>query len=657
MIKIFRALAFVKLLLAADDDKTTMCGPIDGEEPVVRRLSIDSDDKTMMLTVDKDIKTNQAKAEEKIPRKQLKVNDSNCTIVQLSIDGEKRRNRMQRHDSDGFPIDDRDSYSESFRLMKESSDLEDLEKNKNSYRYTEDYYGNAEYCVMSKENFDMLTGLEQAPLSAGRDNKVVVKLDCLYKDINPRKCIDYVIFYSSEKRKISMKEKVFLGTVIYAQRYSVDDEHREILIDNLLSLYIKGTILSRSINFHDKLYKETSGNTKDKRWCPRAKNEMVLIEKFMKTVFKKVLNIIGVSFSIEGANLKMHPHDNRDIDNWHENRETRLKMKVEDFDGYKNVIMERLPIKFYSRDDGYIILTFIGLIRSGEHVISAECREWVDNKDFKNAICLVNTNDNLVGITELDKPINIDSMIGEIKGQLRYVEVEFHHCNSQDSFAFMHGLKKDVEMKIVINDPDVVIEKWLSSISRINSGVKSLKVEIFCGEHYRASKEIMRCIAHSPKIVELKFNNMHESLEAFLVNHFKGLKDQLKGKLKALAVSDIGNLSNSEISDDLLSDLNIEVLRVISVNEGEAANLDQLVDRKIITKYGFKYLFFTWLSRYSMPKVIALKNRLEAMNFLQWPIIVTMIKSNEACDMHNKSEDYWNIESRRFYEVTVNNKE
>jgi len=76
------------------------------------------------------------------------------------------------------------------------------------------------------------------------------------------------------------------------------------------------------------------------------------------------------------------------------------------------------------------------MIRTGKHVISAKCEDWMprnqikknylekdcDLRDLRDVISLVNTNRNLAGIAEFNS--SIDELLGGVKDQLRYIEFQ-----------------------------------------------------------------------------------------------------------------------------------------------------------------------------------------------------------------------------------------
>jgi len=509
----------------------------------------------------------------------------------------------------------------------------------------------------------MFSKLKKAPikLNANEKNKVVLELEYLYDGDNPRMWIDYIVHYSSEKKEEEVGKNVFLGVAIYSQRYGLRSKHGETLVDNLFRLYIKPTILNDKISFHDEIYKMDDGNLRDER-------ELLLLEEFMKIVFKKALDIFGISYSIEHDTLKVFANNSCKLDDWCRRRDAQQRISSEDPVDFKNVIMERLPIGSNAKSDGYILLALIGMIRSGEHIISAECGKWFKDNNFQKVIHLVNTNKNLTGVTELEccmgpctgstRYMNLNEIFGEVKWQLRYLEILIEHYPefNNSAISFINSLNNIVDLRLILKGaPDTAINSWLLNVPRVR-GIEGLEVEIMDGNQYLAVQGVVRSIASNSRVNELRMHDTGESLESFLVNHYRHLNGNSKNKLKALEVSGVGNLGNSMITSDLLSDLSLERLHVDIKECNDMAGLNQLVDKGIITRAGFKYLIISGesldasLHRECFSKITELRNTLQKMKLMQWPTVVTSIEPTGI-----ENEDYVQI-AASFYKLHLNSK-
>jgi len=505
-----------------------------------------------------------------------------------------------------------DAKSENLQVGKERLDLETL-RNPDVYQHTEEYPGEC-YCVISEKHLELLSGLERTNLDAGKEGCVVVKLERLFRSVNPRKWLDWVIFYSNGKKKRLMEKEEFIGTAIYAQRYiTANTDGEKTLFDNLFNLFIKNAILDKGIGdkstFYSDIYAASNDNEK----------ALLLLEDFMKTVFKKVLVGLGMEFSIDGEDLNIYPSDRDcDINDCCDKRD-ELKLNNRDSIAFKNVIMKRLPA-IKSRIYGYILLTLIGTIRTGKHIISAECEDWMlrhrikKDSTLRDAINLVNTNRNLVGITEFKNSINmenINELLGDVKEQLRYFEFRFGDNDSRVAkmVEFIEGLS-DVELKAAVYNAVPAISKWLSKISQANN-ISSLSIKILNASYYQNT---LKALLDSDKVERLELFCYGMTLERFLLNIYKPLmtgegksrSDNCKNKLKIVAVTNLGNLSSDVISDELLGDLGLERL-FVSIDHKKDIDLSSLVKRGIITRKGFRYLMINNVNERSIQSVVDLK--------------------------------------------------
>jgi len=482
-------------------------------------------------------------------------------------------------------------------------------------RCIEDSSENTEYCVMPMRYFDILPGLRKADFDTGKEDEVVARLDCLY-DGDPEKWINQVIIYSSEKKEGAMERDVFLGVAIYAQYYQIHRKWKDTLIDNLFELYIKRAILDNPEGFYNMIYQEGNKN-------PRDETECSLLESLMEEVLLKVIIILDIPFSINDRDLKMHViNDYCTAYDWCKRISSCLACVDNNGpDTFKNVVMEKPPMpktcNANDDDNRIILLTLIGMIRSGKHTISAECRKWFgDENGFKRVIDLVNTNKNLTGVTGLSSVMNLEEIFGGIKEQLRYLEIEFGHGNifNNEAMSFVKSLKS-VEIKVTFCDHDaLMIRELVDGTGDIR--IKNLKM--MSGAECLADQEIMKLIAESEKVENLEFDNTNESLEAFLLNHFKLVAGKM---LKRLAVHDLGDLDNKEILATTPFDLKIERLDVkLKENNDSLFNVQRLI--KIITRNKFKYIFFTNLSKEYTPKIVRTVEKLKWVNLEPLPAII-----------------------------------
>jgi len=481
------------------------------------------------------------------------------------------------------------------------------------YRYTEDYSTEDDYyCLIPKEYYDMLPGMDGAALA---NDRVIVELEHLYTDDDdPRKWIDCVINYSSKRKDGPQIDKnVFLGTAIYAQYYRMQGEQLETLIDNLFRLYIRKAILNEPEGFHSKIYQKTDMNPRNTNF--RDEIERLLLEKFMKNVLAKFSGELGIPMSVKGYDLKMHAHEEFcTVDELYERRNSSFKNVVHPF---KNVVMERLPIKrSASASDKIILLTLIGLIRSGRHTISAECRKWFVDKDLGRVIKLVNTNQNLAGVTELDSSMNLRKIFGNPRdnsvSQLRYLEIQFAHDAGSNNRAidFIRSLG-EVKMKIAIQHYDSSLIKRILGIPNV---IHIKKLLVRNGAKCLTDRDTIGLIADSENVEALELWNCGLSLEEFLAKHY----EQLRDKLKVLKVAGVGDLRSSALTE-LLGDLALERLEIRMVNEDtdKIDDMSQLGD--IIAKGGFKWLVLSNVSDQNMQRIADLKRQIGER---EWPVVI-----------------------------------
>jgi len=608
MIRILKVTAIcMKLLLAADSNQRTVIRAGDGDD------DNDDDGQTMVRAPIDDKK--HKKMYKKI---QIDNDDENATMVQTPAG--KQTEDIDSIIESGMSLKNLQVGNEHIELMKlRSSDV---------YQHTEEYPGDECYCVISEKHLELFPGLERTYLDAGRKEAAVVKLERLFGNVNPRKWLDWVICYSGGEKMQPIRKEEFIGTAIYAQRYiKANTEGEKTLIDNMFNLFVKGAILDKKIDSRSTFYSDIYADSNDNE------KALFLLEDFMKTVVKKVLADLGVEFSIDGENLNIYQTDKDcDINNYC-NKKNELKVNNRDSTAFKNVIMKRLPA-IKSKDYRYILLTLIGMIRTGKNIISAKCEAWMPRNqikknylkkdcDLRDVISLVNTNRNLVGIAEFINSAdmdNVNELLGDVKEQLRYFEFQLGGGDSKVAkmAELIKGLS-DVELKVAVYDPLPAIRRWLLKIPHF-SNIKNLSIKILDASYYQ---DTLKDILESENVKRLELFCYDMTLEKFLLSIYRPLmtgEGNLRSKLKMVAVTNLGNLSSEVISDELLGDLGLERL-IVSIDRKKDIDLSNLVRRGIITRNGFRYLVIGHVNEKNIQCVVNLKRLMGGKR--EWPVLFT----------------------------------
>jgi len=558
----------------------------------------------------------------------LAANSDQRTVIAVDNDKTMAESPMGKKIEDAKPG--------NLQTRSEHQDLETL-RNPDVYEHTEEYPDDECYCVIAEKHLKLLSGLERTELDSGKEGKAVVRLERLFGSENPRKWLDWVIFYSSGKKTLKMEKREFLGTAIYAQRYIAANTNREkILFDNLFDLFLGNAILSKIMIKNSTFYSDIHAIDIDEN----DERGMLLLEDFMKTVLKKVLVGLGIEFSIDKEDLNIYPSDRDcDINDYCDKRDD-LKVTNKDSTAasFKNVIMKRVP-PIKSRRFGCILLTLIGMIRSGKHVISARCGDWVprDHKEenyarrgygLMDAISLVDTNRNLVGITEFINSAdmdNVNELLGDVKEQLRYFEFQLGGGDNKVAkmAEFIEGLS-DVELKVAVYDPLPAINKWLLNVQQA-SNIKNLSIKIIDASYYQ---DALKSLLESENVRRLELFCYDMTLEKFLMGIYKPLTTgegkssnvNLRSKLKTLAVTNLGNLSSEMISDELLGDLGLERL-LVSIDHKKDIDLSNLVKRGITTGDRLRYLVIASVSEKNIQSAVDLKRLMGGGR--EWPVLLT----------------------------------
>jgi len=186
---------------------------------------------------------------------------------------------------------------------------------------------------------------------------------------------------------------------------------------------------------------------------------------------------------------------------------------------------------------------------------------------------------------------------------------------------FIEGLS-DVELKVSIYNPVPTVKKWLSNVQHA-SNIKNLSITILKTGYYQ---DTLKDILESENVKRLELFCYDMTLEEFLVKislmtgEGKLSSDNLRSKLKTLAVTYLGNLSSEVISDELLGDLGLERL-IVSIDRKKDIDLSNLVRRGIITRNGFRYLVIGHVNEKNIQCVVNLKRLMGGKR--EWPVLFT----------------------------------
>jgi len=491
----------------------------------------------------------------------------------------------------------------------------------------------------------------------------IVELKYLCGSDSPRKWIEHVIFYSLEKRALKMSTDVFIGVALYSQYYDVTGKHRDLLIDNLFELYIRRKILNTPtrhvfssmkrtlFGVEDSLYSKIyTSNGKDLR----NGRELALLEGMMKMVLLEILRRYGLPFSYESGtgNLRIYEEDPYSIEC--NRRESVI--------AFSNVVMDRAPTDRVVDDrKRKILLTLIGMVRTGKNIVSVGCRDWFSG-DFRRVIKLVNPNRNLVGVAELDSGMDFDKLLGGFRGQLRYLGIEFmsddgnyndyddNYNDYEKIFEFINSLENRIAIDATFREVSSVgstIQTLLDS-RKVKDILKLQLLSPWSESEFNSLKSSLG----NPKIHELELHNSRMSLEGFLLNEdFRAFRD----RVRVLEVSSVGSI-DGRITDADLAGLRIERLCINKRNKGgeEVMNLGQLVDRDIITGRHFKYLVFSSIHSKNGSEIVYSKNVSEIVDLRNmlgkrtWPVILTSFEPPGTANV-----DYSRVCRGYLYELHV----
>jgi len=478
-----------------------------------------------------------------------------------------------------------------------------------------------------------------------RSEKWTEYMTQLFESKSPGKWLDYVIFYALEKRTRRMSTNVFLGVAIYSEFYGVYGEYRDTLLKNLFDLYIKRSILDDPEGFYNSIY-TTSGKREDLR----DELELELLENVMKAILLKVLNMLGIPCSVDRENISLRIYQQIpfNLDGFYSKRARRL-VGANEYATFRNVIMEKVPSKTIGDDYKKILLTLIGMVRRGKNIITASCRDWVMDRDFSQFLRLVNTNKNLVGVTELYSGWNLEGMLGGIKGQLRYLEINFgSEANRYDEVIEFINSLNGIKLKTSLYSIHLGAETLGALLaSRGVGGIIRLKV---LNVYDRLNDPVTLNTLSNPKIVGLELFDCNMSLDEFLLNE---RFIPFKSKVRALEMPSIGNL-DERITDANLESLRLERLYIFRAypEEGvmnlgqpvDVMNLDQLVRMGVITRKGFRYLVFKNINYNNMQGVVDLRYRLGERG---WPVILTDFEPPGSTE----NVDYTRACKKRYFEL------
>jgi len=513
-----------------------------------------------------------------------------------------------------------------------------------------------EYRIIEEKYFRMFETLfrryEPYKYKCAEEGKRVIELRYLFENgrvvrdgkahsfrgKSPGKWLDYVIFYALEKRHVEIEEDdIFVGVAIYSEFYKVCGKHRDTLFKNLLNLYIKKRILSGKDSFYSSIY---TSNGKDLR----DGQELSLLEELMKAMLLKVLKILDIPCSVdrEGINLRIYEQMPRELDGFFSKRGDNHLVVGSDIHRelvtFRNVVMEREPSEIISSDYKKILLTLIGMVRSGKNIITAECRHWVEKSDFNEFLRLVNPNRNLVGVTGLHSNMNLEGMLGGIKGQFEYLEIEFGaivslHPKAIEFIKSLNGITLKVSLSLYYSGT-----KTMNALLASQGVGRVSNLRIHDMHNYPNTVDDL-IMLKNPKINGLELYGSKMSLEGFLLN---GDFRMLRNKVRVLEVTGIGRIDERIVD---LESLKLERLQIDHENENAVLNLDQLVRKGIVTRDGFRYLVFRHIrSPKNELEIVDLRYRLGEREL---PVMIMNFKP-PGC---TENVDYSRVCKRRYYEL------
>jgi len=564
--------------------------------------------------------------------------------------------------------------------------------------------GDREYRIMEEKYFRMFEMMfrrcEPYKYKCAEEGKRVIDLRYLhdngravedgkaysFRGKSPGKWLDYVIFYALDKRTGRMSTDIFLGVAIYSEFYKVCGKYRDTLFNNLFNLYIRRSILDNPEGFYDSIY-AINGNREDLR----GTRELALLERVMKEMLLKALEMLGLPFGFERENengrelinLNIYEPIPCDLDGFCDKKDLAV-----DLLSFDNVVMERMSRESISDDYKKFLLTLIGMVRSGENIITAKCSYWIKNHYFSEVLRLVNTNRNLVGVTELSSDMNLEGMLEGIRNQLKYLEINFRFgiraydkviefINSlngiklKTSIYFCYlgartmgalrvspGVGRIISLKVQdmhnysvnFDDDDQLSNSDDDQLSNSDddqlsnpdddqlsnpdddqlsnpdddqlsnpeddqlSNPEDDQLSNPNDDHLADNLAML----NDPMIINLELYNCRMSLEEFLLNEYFRV---LRNKLKVLEVTSVGSINS--ITDADLKSLRIERLHInMQGNDNREAvtDLDQLVNRDVITRKGFRCLFFKNVNSRNIQEVVDLRYKLGTE---RWPAILT----------------------------------
>jgi len=254
---------------------------------------------------------------------------------------------------------------------------------------------------------------------------------------------------------------------------------------------------------------------------------------------------------------------------------------------------------------------------------------------------LVNTNRNVVGVAELNSYMNFDRLLGSLRDQLTYLEIEFM---SGGNYGEIIGFINNLENRIAIDASFRKISPVGATVQKLLDSTKIKRIRKLQLMSPWADSEFsaLKSSLGDPKIHELELHNCDVSLEALLLDDdFRTFRN----KVKILEVSSVGSI-DERVADADLEGLELDSLFINRRNEvrEEAMNLDQLVNRGIITGQYFKYLVFYSIHPENVPEILDLR---EMLGKRTWPAILT----NFEPSVSTENVDYSRVCGGYFYEL------
>jgi len=545
---------------------------------------------------------------------------------------------------------------------------------------------NSTYTIPSNEMNSTLNG--NAPNStpngnslniiAEEERSVKVNLGSFFNHYtakSSREWLEYSIFYAKEKRNLPIKPDVFWGIVEFSLWAQVSgackdececkDEYEceckdececeyvcecsEMFVSNLLRCGIIPAGARKRILKFDEMNNPLIHSV---RIAPIVR-KMIFRFLFAKNIpFALVNNDLVISEPRTVGNCAdygRHP-----IVEYDKNAEYNPTFRSVIL---RNSLLERkgnpvdeMPL---DRNDIDALLSLVGLLKFGNHVISAEYEKWYtndgkwrtsdnnandasngnddasndnddasnDNDDewaradkepnngFEAVLSLMNKNSNIYGLTGLtdNMSMHLDGTLSKAKEVLRMVEVVLYGDDLRRTdklIAFIGSLNLH-EISITVKTPaHSRINDLLEALSE-SVVIKNLQIENiadYLGRDAIRAPQLMK----DDRIIRLEAIEFKCPLNQFILTHYRSLKR----KLKLLFISDMGGFSIREINYEYLADIHIETLLIKLDSISILSEICGVLDRHLVHWTGVKYLFLTNLAKIQKARIAKLSKRM-----------------------------------------------